>query len=63
MFNVCIIIMQSLNIKEQKLLKLQITQTRHSLNILQTKCLSSRPDKMKKKSGNVHKIIGAHLHV
>ena len=33
MFNVGIIIMQSLNIKKAKLFELQITQTRHPLRI------------------------------
>ena len=33
---------------EQKLLQLQITQTRHTLRILWKKCLSSRPSNMKK---------------
>ena len=36
MFNVRIIIVQILNIKEWKLLELQITQTRHPLSILNT---------------------------
>ena len=36
-FNVWITIMQSLNIKECKLLELKITQTRHPLSILQKK--------------------------
>ena len=53
-----VIIMQSLNIKEWKLLELQITQTRNPLSILRS---SSRPQNEKKKSWNVYKIWGAHL--
>ena len=37
--------MQTLNIKEWKLLVLQITQTRHPLSILQKKSLSSINEK------------------
>ena len=41
--------MKSLNIKKWILLELQITRTRHPLSILQKKCLSSRPQKIKNK--------------
>ena len=63
MFNVWTIIMQSLNIKEWKLLELQqITQTRNHLSNSNKKSLSSRPLKDEKKySWNVYKIEGAHL--
>ena len=50
MFNVLIIIMQSLNIKERKLLVLQITQTRHPLSILQKKMSKFKTAKNGKKS-------------
>ena len=61
--------MQSLNIKELKLLELQITQTRYPLIILQKKIVVKDPQKMRKKImkcvkiyfSNVHKIGGAHL--
>ena len=59
--------MQSLNIKERKLLELQNTQTRHPLSILQKKMSKFKtppPQKKKnekKKSCNVYKIEGAHL--
>ena len=52
--------MQSLNIKELKLVELRITQTRHPLRIADgKKCLSLL--KMCKYLSNVHKIGGAHL--
>ena len=61
-FNVWTINMQSLNIKEQKLLELQITQTRHPLNSLDGKNVyAQHPSKMRKYSWNVHKIGGAYL--
>ena len=53
--------MQCFNIKEWKLLELQIIQTRHPLSNLQKKCLSSRPPKWIKNSWNVHKIRGAYF--
>ena len=53
MFNVWTIIMQSLDIKEWKLLELQITQTRNHLSISNKKCLSSRPHKNEK---NIHEM-------
>ena len=47
--NVWTIIMQSLNMKEWKLLELQITKTRHPLSISEgKKCPSSTPLKNKK---------------
>ena len=49
-FNVWTIIMQSLNIKQWKLLELQITQTRQHLSILDGICLTSSP--LKKE--NIH---------
>ena len=61
MFNVWIINMQSLNIKEWKLFELQITQTRHPLIILQKKMSNFKTPKMKKNPWNVYKIEGAHL--
>ena len=55
-FNVWTISMQSLNIKEWILLKLQITQTRHHLSILDGKnVLVQHPSKMRKKLWNMHK--------
>ena len=61
-FNVWTIIMQSLNVKEWKLLELQITQTRHHLSILvRKKCLSLAPLKKRKYAWNMHKIGDAHL--
>ena len=59
MFNVWIIIMQSLNIKEWKLLELPITQTRHPPSILQKKMFKFQ----KWKNHEMYnKIRGAHLH-
>ena len=58
MFNNGTIIIQSLNIKELKLLELQITQKRHPLSI---KWLSSTALKIRKYLLNVHKMKGAHL--
>ena len=48
MFNVWTITMQRLNIKEWKLLELQITQTRYPLSIFNGKCLSSTALKIRK---------------
>ena len=62
MFNVWTIIMQSLNIKEWKLLELQITQTRNHLSISNEKMSKFKTlINEKKYSWNVHKIEGAHL--
>ena len=49
MFNVWLIVMQSLNIKEWKLLELQITQTRHPLSILKKKMTKFKIPKNEKK--------------
>ena len=59
MFNIWTIIMQSLNIKEWKLLELQITQTRHHLSILNGNFFKFKISK-NEHSWNVHKIGGAH---
>ena len=62
MFIESTIIIQSLNIKEWKLLELQITQTRHPLSISDgKKCLSSTALKIIKYLLNGHKMEGAHL--
>ena len=53
MFNVWIIIIQSLNIKEWKLLELQITQTRHPFSILQKKMSKFKTPKNEK---NIHEM-------
>ena len=54
--------MQSLDIKDCKLLKLHITQTRHHQHILdRKKCLSSTPVKKRKYLSNEHKMRGAHF--
>ena len=50
--------MQMLNIKERKLLELQITQTSISDG---KKCLSSTPLKSEKYLSNVYQMEGAHL--
>ena len=55
MFNVWTIIIQSLNIKEWKLFKLQITHTGHSLSSSDGKCLSSTALKSRKCLTNLHK--------
>ena len=51
--------MQSLNIKEWKLLELQITQTRRPLSIWTKTCLSSTA--LEVFLSNVHKIGCAHV--
>ena len=48
--------MQSLNIKERKLLELQITQTRHPLSILQKKMSLEVQDPQKWKKNQEYKI-------
>ena len=48
--------MQSLNIKEWKLLELQITQTWHPLSILDGKMSNFTTPQNEKKVENVHKI-------
>ena len=54
--------MQNLNIKEWKLLQLQITQTRHHLSILNRKNVYVQDtEKWKQYSWNVHKKEGAYL--
>ena len=54
--------MQRLNIKESKLLELQITQTRHHLSIFGWKNVKvQHPLKVRKYSRNVHKMDGAHF--
>ena len=59
--NVWTITMQSLNVKEWKLLELQITQTRRPYAFRMEKCPSPTPVKKRKYLSNVHKIRGAHL--
>ena len=54
MFNVRISIMQSLNIKECKLLELQITQTRHPLSILQKKMSKFKTHKNEKENHEMY---------
>ena len=61
MFNVWTIIMQSLNIKEWKLLELQIIQTRNHLSISNKKMSKFNTRQKSGKKWNVHKIEGAHL--
>ena len=53
--------MPNINIKECKLLELQITQTRHPLSILQKKMSKFMTPKSDEKSRNVYKIRGAQL--
>ena len=53
--------MQSLNIKELKLLELQITQTRHPLCISNGKMSKFNLRKNVKYLSNVHKTGGAHV--
>ena len=53
--------MQSLNIKESKLLELQITQTRHPLHISNGKMSKFNFRKNVTYLSNVHKTGGAHL--
>ena len=56
MFNAWTINMQSSNIKEWKLLELQITQTRHHPSILRKEMSLIKTQKKKKSIMNVHKI-------
>ena len=67
LFNVWSIIIQSLNMKEWKLLELQITQTRHTLSISDgKKCLSSTALKIctkKRHMFNVWPIIMQSLNI
>ena len=60
-FNVQTIAMQSFNIKEWKLLELQITQTRHTLSISDGKMPKFNAHKKWENISNVHKMKGAYL--